>query len=751
MQLQRRSRRLGLAALAAVLVAGSGLATTPAGAAAAPRDVTVSERSVAARAAAAARPVVTHAMPKLISKRGGAKVKLSGRRLGEVRRVKFGTTLGKIVSRSRSSVVVRAPRHVAGRVHITVQNYSGWSKATRRDRVIYRVGGVGSLQAVPYRSVVSLSWINPRDAAFSGVTIRRTNGRKPPASIGAGRSVAKLRADQTTYTDLGLKPGKTYSYAVFARGGTGNVSARVPLTITTTTSSDPGPLVQPNASTVTADPLPTPQINGVAWTQLIVGNTVFVGGSFTTGRAAGAPRSAGVPRANLLAYNLTTGKLLPIKPNVNGQVLSLAASRNGKVVYLGGDFTAVNRGTHNYIAAISATSGKVLTNFTADAGDTVRALAVSGPVVYLGGDFQAVNGSPRARLAAVDAKTGALTTWRPQVGGGSVYAMTLTPDKTTLVVGGNFLRLNGTDVFGSGAVSAAGGRPHTWLMNETLRDYGNNSVLDALTTDGTYVYGGGRSFGPSNSKSYEGVWAANPRDGSLVWVEDCHGDTYSVFGVNHVLYTASHTHECYSLDGWTNSNPLHFRHSMAFTQQPTGLLRNSQPGSGYNDFGGNPSPSIINWFPHYEVGGYTGLKQATWSVTGNSRWLVVGGEFPSVNGQKQEGLVRFALRGTKGNPGAEGPLLSGNAFKPSLLASTDAVALSVPINTDRDDLTLTYRVYRNGAEIRSARFDLPWWQTTPAALVDTGLRPKTTYSYYVTATDPHGLKVKGATATITTQ
>src|SRR4051794_18618631 len=56
------------------------------------------------------------------------------------------------------------------------------------------------------------------------------------------------------------------------------------------------------APTVAADPLPTVQINGVAWAQAVVGNTVYGGGDFSPARPAGA--AAGTqetPRANLLS------------------------------------------------------------------------------------------------------------------------------------------------------------------------------------------------------------------------------------------------------------------------------------------------------------------------------------------------------------------------------------------------------------------------------------------------------------------
>lgn len=43
-----------------------------------------------------------------------------------------------------------------------------------------------------------------------------------------------------------------------------------------------------SSSTATADGLPTMKIDGVVWSQVIIGNKVFSGGTFTTARPAGA-------------------------------------------------------------------------------------------------------------------------------------------------------------------------------------------------------------------------------------------------------------------------------------------------------------------------------------------------------------------------------------------------------------------------------------------------------------------------------
>jgi hypothetical protein len=61
---------------------------------------------------------------------------------------------------------------------------------------------------------------------------------------------------------------------------------------------------------VSADSLPTTQIDGVVWQQAIVGNTVYAGGSFANARPAGSAAGTNLtPRNNFLSYDLTTGAL----------------------------------------------------------------------------------------------------------------------------------------------------------------------------------------------------------------------------------------------------------------------------------------------------------------------------------------------------------------------------------------------------------------------------------------------------------
>ena len=56
--------------------------------------------------------------------------------------------------------------------------------------------------------------------------------------------------------------------------------------------ADSAPVPPVTVSTVTADSLPTAQINGVVWDQVIVGKAVYVTGSFSQARPAGAAAGA---------------------------------------------------------------------------------------------------------------------------------------------------------------------------------------------------------------------------------------------------------------------------------------------------------------------------------------------------------------------------------------------------------------------------------------------------------------------------
>ncbi len=83
------------------------------------------------------------------------------------------------------------------------------------------------------------------------------------------------------------------------------------------------PVVQRTAATVTTDPLPTVQIDGVVYSQVVVGNIVYAAGRFTSARPAGsAPGQNEVARSNLLVLRHPYGRV--------GDVVRAEAERPGE-------------------------------------------------------------------------------------------------------------------------------------------------------------------------------------------------------------------------------------------------------------------------------------------------------------------------------------------------------------------------------------------------------------------------------------
>src|SRR5690625_5454248 len=80
-------------------------------------------------------------------------------------------------------------------------------------------------------------------------------------------------------------PGRLATGLALTLGlGTGIVALSAPAPAEAAVS----PLLPRPAEVVTADALPTAQINGVAWDQEVVGDVVYVGGNFSHARPAGA-------------------------------------------------------------------------------------------------------------------------------------------------------------------------------------------------------------------------------------------------------------------------------------------------------------------------------------------------------------------------------------------------------------------------------------------------------------------------------
>ncbi|UQX89494.1 PKD domain-containing protein [Jatrophihabitans telluris] len=517
------------------------------------------------------------------------------------------------------------------------------------------------------------------------------------------------------------------------------------------------PVTQP--ATVSADRLPTVQINGVVWAQVTVGNTVYVTGSFSAARPAGvALGGAGsVTRSNLLAYDIRTGLLnTSFVHTLNAQGRSIAASPDGSRVYVGGSFTSVDGATHNRIAAFDTATGSLVSTFNASLNNPVMALAATNSTVYAGGSFTTADGNARARVAAYTA-TGGLTTFNPGADS-TVNAMTLTGDQTRLVLGGFFNTLAGISAVGMGAVNATTGAAQPWAANTVIQDSGNSATISTLAADANLVYGAGWFF--TTGGNFEGRFAANPATGQIVWMNNCHGDSYSVYPIGPVLYSASHEHDCSDLGSFSQDTAGVFGATKHYVDaesiNPSGTSTRhpiypggNGPGPVYHDFAGQPAGSQLDWYPTLTQGSYTGQSQAAWSVTGNSSFVSVGGEFPTVNGVAQQGLVRFAVSAIA--PNKVGPNTAAS-LTPSVVSQTSGTArVAWQTTWDMDNTSLSYALYRdNGATpIFRTTVGSTFWNRPNLGYLDSGLSLGSTHSYKLTVTDPFGNSITSGSGSVT--
>ncbi len=212
-------------------------------------------------------------------------------------------------------------------------------------------------------------------------------------------------------------------------------------------------------STTTAAPTPwAPEADNSVEVLLLAsdGATLFVGGAFQV--------IGNQPRSFLARLSLASGQASDWDPAPDNVVRALAQA--GDLLYVGGDFSAVDggaAGSRNFAAALDTTAssvGTIATAWNPDFDGTVRSLALSGgdAILYAGGDFTAANGgTPRNRLAALETTvpTGNLTAWDPGADQG-VQVLLASADRSQLYVGGAFSAIGGDPARGGLAAFAIG-------------------------------------------------------------------------------------------------------------------------------------------------------------------------------------------------------------------------------------------------------------------------------------------------------
>jgi hypothetical protein len=357
----------------------------------------------------------------------------------------------------------------------------------------------------------------------------------------------------------------------------------------------------PANAAVTVPPVPQPswRVNGIVYATAIVGDTAYVGGSFTT---ATSPGGQTVPRANLAAFSVSTGEVLTgWRSDVGGAVLAMTTDQNS--LWVGGSFTRIGGQTHNRVAKVSLTTGTPDAGFTANANGNVRALDVAANTLYAGGTFSTMNSATATRLAKLDATNGARDANFTATADGQVNAVKKNPATDVLYVAGDIGRLSGAARTGVGAVSATTGAATSLVLANTARP---SLALDT-TPDGSVLFAG-----LGAGANAVGAW--NPTTGARLWRQTADGDIQAVRYFSGTVYFGFH-------DGFQGNTRL----KLLAADATTGAI----------------DPTFR---PTFDV--FWGI----YAIAVTDQAVVAGGNFTNVSGVRAQGWVRFLAPTGPGNP-----------------------------------------------------------------------------------------------------
>ena len=157
----------------------------------------------------------------------------------------------------------------------------------------------------------------------------------------------------------------------------------------------------------------TPDVNnGAVYAIGQVGNTMYLGGSFTSVSPHATPGTV-YTHNYLFAFNATTGAIdnTNFLPTVNGEVDRIIPGPAANEIYIAGTFSSVD-GKTMHVALLNTTNGALVSTWKpASLNGTTNGIVLADGYLFVAGLFTTAGGVSHAGLVALDPNTGAATNY----------------------------------------------------------------------------------------------------------------------------------------------------------------------------------------------------------------------------------------------------------------------------------------------------------------------------------------------------
>jgi outer membrane protein assembly factor BamB len=394
---------------------------------------------------------------------------------------------------------------------------------------------------------------------------------------------------------------------------------RLLATILTTALTGAALLVAAPSALATFNDVPdaTAMTNGTVYAIIQSGNTIYIGGKFTSVRDCppGTSCPGGtVAAGGVAALDATTGRAIKtFNPAVSGGSATVYALAllNGKL-YVGGSFNAVDGTPRQNLGVLDATTGELDLTIDHEVGrpdtaDRIRGMASDASHVYVAGYFATIDGLTRKHLAAFDADGSLDTAWKPRT---KEAATTLDIGcDGRVIAGGRFRSASGTGTPLVSRATLAIFNPTTGAIDPWTPlpgDIPNGINARDISANCTRLFVG---YGGANA-----IYAFDLTDstGDVLWNLKTGGDvqTVEVFG-DRVMF-GGHFTQVSVLN--SNDNVQRIRFAVV-------------------DLDGHDQSE---WTPSFE-----GKFYGPWQIHANATQVWVGGQFTTVSGTPQYFLARF--------------------------------------------------------------------------------------------------------------